>query len=57
MTIQEALTHPNVTHFELRGLVSKVTNDQELIELVRNKPKDVRVFAVLDSGNAAEIWS
>jgi hypothetical protein len=38
MTIQEALTHPNV------------------IELVRNKPKDVRVLAVMDSGNAVEIY-
>ena len=56
MTIQEALMHPNVVHFELRGDVPKITSDQELIELVRNKPKDVRVFAVLDSGNAAEIW-
>jgi len=56
VTLDEALTHPNVVHFELRGPVPKITNDQELIELVRNKPKDVRVFAVLDSGNAAEIW-
>jgi hypothetical protein len=56
MTLNEALTHPNVVHFELHGTVLKITSDQELIELVRNKPKDVRVFAVMDSGNAAEIW-
>lgn len=56
MTLDEALRHPSVTHFELHGTVPRITSDQELIELVRNKPKDVRVFAVLDSGNAAEIY-
>jgi hypothetical protein len=56
VTLDEALRHPSVTHFELHGTVPRITSDQELIELVRNKPKDVRVFAVLDSGNAAEIY-
>lgn len=55
MTLQEALVHPNVVRFDFYGPAPKITNDDELIALVRNLPAGVRVYAVMDSGAMADI--